>query len=64
MRKENTPFTLKQLAVTGKDILDEQIPAPLVSKILQELLAHTAVFPKDNTKTKLLALARQFSKQI
>ena len=63
MRKENTPFTLKQLAVTGKDILDKQIPAPLVSKILQELLAHTAVFPKDNTKTKLLMLAKQIYKQ-
>ena len=63
MQREKVPFTQKQLAVTGKDLLDNLIPAPLVSKILSELLAHTAVFPKDHEKGKLLRLAQVLQQQ-
>ena len=64
MHAQGVPFTRKQLAVTGKDLLDEQIPAPLVSKILQELMMHTAVCPQDNKKPRLLTLANAFYKNI
>ena len=48
MKDENVPFTLKQLALTGKDLLNYLIPAPFISTILNELLLHTAFHPKDN----------------
>lgn len=64
MKEENVPFTLKQLAVTGKDLLNHLIPAPCISKILEELLAHTAVFPIDNEKDKLTTLAISFLKNM
>ena len=57
MRKENVPFTLKGLAVTGKDLLNVGIPAPTLSKILRQLLEHTAVRPMDNTKITLTKIA-------
>ncbi len=62
MRAENVPFSLKELRVTGKDLIDKGVPAPRVSEILNKLLSHLAVNPKDNEKSKLLKLALQFSK--
>lgn len=57
MQAENVPFTLKNLAVNGKDLLSLDIPAPKIASILHLLLEHTALYPKDNTKAKLCALA-------
>ncbi len=62
MRNENVPFTLKEIAVSGKDLLIQGIPAPRISEILQKLLLHLATNPKDNEKGKLKKLARQFLK--
>ncbi len=61
MREEGVPFTLKTLAVNGKDIADIGVPAPRIAEVLQALLAHTAVFPKENTKPRLLTLAQGFA---
>ena len=57
MREENTPFTRKSLAVSGKDLLSLGIPAPAVSQTLNRLLLHVAVHPKENTKERLSKLA-------
>lgn len=64
MKDENVPFTLKQLALTGKDLLNYLIPAPFISTILNELLLHTALHPKDNEKDKLIPLALTFLKKM
>jgi len=63
MREENVPFSLKELAVNGNDILALRIPEKHIAQTLSALLAHTAIHPKDNTKTRLCALARSLQKQ-
>lgn len=60
MQEKHTPFTLKELAVSGKDLLDAGLPAPRLSGILQRLLLHTAVIPEDNQKERLIKLAYHF----
>ncbi len=64
MREEKVPFSLKELAVNGKDLENERIPAPLLSKILQGLLDHTAVRPQDNTKPALCKKAKELYKTL
>lgn len=56
MRKENVPFTLKQLAVKGDDLLTMDIEPKQISTILHALLLHVACNPVDNEKTRLLHL--------
>jgi tRNA nucleotidyltransferase (CCA-adding enzyme) len=58
MKGEKAPFTLKQLALNGKDLADNGYPAPYLSKILNKLLLLTAVHPKENKKFRLLKHAR------
>ncbi len=57
MQAEGVPFSLKELAVNGKDIAALQIPPRHIATVLQELFLHVAVFPKDNKKEQLLRLA-------
>ncbi len=57
MHKERVPFTLKELAVNGNDLLTLGIAPKNLSAILHTLLMHTALSPKDNEKTRLLHLA-------
>ena len=64
MQAENTPFTLKELAVRGDDLLHLQIQPNRISTILQNLLDHTAVNPQDNYKERLLRLAVGFAKNM
>ena len=64
MQVENVPFSLKELALSGKDILNEGIPAPHVATILNALLLHLANNPKDNEKRRLLRLAVGFNKTL
>ncbi len=64
MREKNTPFTLKQLAVTGKDILDIGIPPAHIASILQQLLLHCAITPADNKKERLLFLVPGIKKSL
>ena len=55
MQEEGAPLTLKQLAVSGKDLIP-LVPAPQIAATLQQLLYHAACFPKENTKERLLSL--------
>ncbi len=57
MQQENAPFTLKDLAISGKDLLTLPLPPAAISKTLEKLLLHTAVSPKENKKERLLQLA-------
>ncbi len=58
MHAEGVPFSLKALAVNGKDLLDLGILPPHIASVLTGLLLHTAVCPKDNAKATLLKLAK------
>ena len=60
MREENVPFTLRSLAVTGKDLFEAGYPAPSLSTLLNKLLLHTAVNTKDNQKATLIKLAKGY----
>ena len=64
LEQERAPLTLKQLAVTGKDLLALGIAPPHVSKVLQALLSHAVCNPKDNEKTRLCKLAIGFDKAL
>ena len=55
MQAEGVPFTLKQLAINGKDLLNAGVPAPQIARVLHALLEHTAIYPHDNKKNKLCA---------
>jgi hypothetical protein len=57
MREEHAPLTLKELSVSGKELLALEIPPAQISTTLNKLLLHTAVNPKDNKKERLLKLA-------
>lgn len=64
MQAEKVPFSLKELAVNGMDILGEGVPAPHVATILNALLLHCANNPKDNEKGRLLRLTASFHKTL
>ncbi len=57
MKEEGVPFSLKELAVGGKEIAAAGIPNHRIAEALGFLLSHTAVRPQDNTKPLLLKLA-------
>ncbi len=56
MQREHAPFSEDELAVTGKDIMEELgVPAgERVGKIKRQLLLHCAVHPEENRKAILL----------
>ncbi|MBE5753101.1 MAG: CCA tRNA nucleotidyltransferase [Clostridiales bacterium] len=60
MQEENAPFSLKNLKVKGSDLIKAGYPAPTISKLLNKLLLHVAVFPKENKKERLLSLSKGF----
>ena len=64
MRAEKVPFSLKELAVKGTDILDSGIPAMHVATLLNGLLLHCANSPKDNEKHRLLQLVAGLNKSL
>lgn len=57
MQKTGVPFSLKGLAVKGDDLLALGVPPKDVSALLHALLMHTACYPAENEKTRLLQLA-------
>jgi hypothetical protein len=63
MHQEKVPFTLKDLAVSGLDMLEIGIPKLIISETLNKLLMHTAVQPNDNTKERLCQLSLAFLKE-
>ncbi|MBQ8685368.1 MAG: CCA tRNA nucleotidyltransferase [Clostridia bacterium] len=58
LREENAPLTLKQLAISGKDLINEGFAPDTIGGILERLLLHAVVKPEDNEKTRLLRLAK------
>lgn len=64
MQEEGAPLRLKDLALTGKEILELGIPPHKISAVLDALLAHTAVFPTENNPTRLARLALGFEKTV
>ena len=62
MKAENAPLHIKDLALSGKDILELGVPANRVSEILSALLLHTATHPTENEKQRLCRLALGMAK--
>ncbi len=56
MREEKTPFSLKELAVNGLDVLEQNVPPKFVGAVLKALLMHVAVFPNENEPERLKRL--------
>ncbi len=61
MKAEGVPFSLKELAVDGRDIENAGIEKTRIGETLNALLNHVAVLPKDNTKERLLRLATSYT---
>lgn len=64
MRQENAPLTLKELALSGKDLLNTDVPAKHISAVLQKLLLHACCNPADNEKPRLLRLAAGIARNL
>lgn len=64
LKAENAPLTVKELALSGKDLLDAGISPPHISVLLQKLLLYTVCNPKENTKERLIKLAQSFDKAL
>lgn len=58
MEKEGAPFSIRELRVTGREIMEELglPPGPQVGMVKQALWLHCAVRPSDNQKKRLLRL--------
>lgn len=64
MKAEKTPFSLKELAVNGQDLLEIGLPPLSLTQILQRLLDHVAIHPSENEKERLCRLALAFYKEL
>ncbi len=64
MRAEGVPFTLKNLQVNGNDLHAVGVKDFHIATLLNELLLHVAVYPKENEKTKLLRLAMRLNEEL
>lgn len=65
IQEENSAFTLKSLAVSGKDLMEIGIPSgKLIGKILDSLLETVLDDPKQNSKDVLLNIAKNLYEQM
>lgn len=65
IQEENSAFTLKSLAVSGKDLMEIGIPSGrLLGKILDSLLETVLDDPKQNSKDVLLNIAKNLYEQM
>lgn len=65
IQEENSAFTLKSLAVCGKDLMEIGIPSGrLIGKILDSLLETVLDDPKQNSKDVLLNIAKNLYEQM
>ncbi len=60
MKKENAPFSLKELNITAQNLIDIGVKGDRIGKTLKKLLIHCAVNPKDNNLERLVCLALDF----
>lgn len=60
LRKERAPLCLKELAISGNDLHKANCPPAKISQVLQQLLLHAVCNPADNTKNRLLKLAKAY----
>ena len=62
MLADGTPFSMEELAVTGREIMDalDMAAGPEVGRVKERLFAHCARFPGDNTRERLLARLKDF----
>ncbi|MGE0871772.1 MAG: CCA tRNA nucleotidyltransferase [Kofleriaceae bacterium] len=61
--RERHPLAVKELAVTGKDIMDELeiAPGPILGRTLAAILERVLDQPELNTREQLLGVARQLA---
>lgn len=65
IQEENSAFTLKSLAVSGKNLMEIGIPSgKLIGKILDSLLETVLDDPKQNSKDVLLNIAKKLYEQM
>ena len=64
MKAENAPLRIKDLALSGKDILDLGILEKHIATVLNALLLHAAVQPADNEKQRLSRIAIGIAKNL
>ncbi|MBO5736237.1 MAG: CCA tRNA nucleotidyltransferase [Clostridia bacterium] len=64
MKAENAPLRVKDLALSGKDILELGVAENKIATVLNALLAHAAVYPADNNKARLSTLTLGLSKNL
>ena len=64
MKAEGAPLRVKDLALSGKDILELGITESKIATVLNALLTHAAVNPEDNNKQRLSTLALGFAKTL
>ena len=64
MQTEHVPLQTKDLAVSGKELLNAEIPAQYIASVLNGLLLHTAVNPTDNQRERLLKIAQGIVKNL
>ena len=64
MKAEKAPLTLKELAISGKDLLHTSIPTNRIAAVLEKLLLHTCCHPTENEKQRLLKLAVGFANSL
>ena len=57
MRAEGVPFSLRELQLNGKELLEGGMPAKYVGKVLHALLLHCAADPQDNRADRLRKIA-------
>lgn len=64
IQEEGNCLSLKQLAVTGKDLIEEGMkPGKELGEMLEALLSHVLKYPEENTKECLLERAGKFQKK-
>ena len=59
MRAEGAPLTLKELAVSGKDLIENGVPPEQTGTVLHALLYDCALNGSLNTREKLLKRAEK-----
>ena len=63
MQEEGAPLQIKDLAISGKDLLPI-LPAKHIATVLEKLLLHTCCNPMENERERLLQLAQSFAKNL